>query len=340
MARKFHPYNTRPLHPNFLKRRIGHDYFRPARYLVTIMKAPATGVLSGVVGNPAFREPHPEGPAVRLSECGRFVEEGLKLWCGQFPQLRVERHVVMPDHIHLCVFVHSYLKCGLSRAIANLMGKVSRIRHDSLPEESQPDEVAPFFNKGFNDKIAFTADQWKRQLDYVGDNPRRYLIKRMFPDYYRKLWVVAVGDWQFFAVGNIFLLKNHDLQAVKFSRRFQTGEYERLVERWKQCVDNMGVLVSPFIHPKEKEMREYAIAQGAAVIRICEKGFEGRFAPQGLEFDLMAESRLLLVCPISYANESKAISYQKAKEMNGIAARIAASDWFGTNVRIRDIRKG
>lgn len=339
MARKSHPYNRRPLHPNFLKRRLGHDYNRPARYLITIMKAPDTGALSRVVGNPAFRSPHPEAPSTQLTEEGRFVEMALERWCGQFPQLRVEKHVIMPDHVHLCVFVHAYLECGLSRAVANLMGKTTRIRYDSLDDGCRPATMIPFFDKGFNDKIAYKDEQWNRQLDYVEDNPRRYLIKRMFPEYYRNIWIVTSGDWRFYAIGNVFLLKNPDIQTVRFSRRFAAGEFERYVEIWRKCVANMGVLVSPFIHPKEKAMRDYAIENGAAIIRICEKGFEGRFAPQGKEFDLMSQSRLLLVYPMVYENESKAVSYNKAQEMNGIAARIAATDWFGPEVRIRSCRR-
>lgn len=339
MSRKNHPYNRRPLHPNFLKRRIGHDYNRPARYLITIMKAPETGVLSRVVGNPAFRHPHPDAPVTRLTEEGGFVENALAKWCGQYPQIRIEKYAIMPDHVHICLFVHAYLKCGLSRAVANLMGKSTRVRYDSLPEESRPEMMPPFFSKGFNDRIAYDDVQWERQQKYVEDNPRRYLIKRLFPEYYRNVWIVSIGDWQFYAVGNVFLLKNPDIQAVRFSRKFREDEFERYVVNWKKCVENTGVLVSPFIHPKEKEIRDYSISNGTSIIRICEKGFEGRFSPQGMEFELMSQSRLLLVYPEVYENETKEISYNKAREMNGMAARIAGADWFGKDVRIRSCRK-
>ncbi len=339
MSRKNHPYNREPLHPNFLKRRIGHDYNRPARYLITLMKAPETGLLSQVTGNPSFRFPDPQAPAVELTAEGSFIKKAIEIWVEKYPQLRVERYVIMPDHVHLCVFVHSYLSCGLSRAVSNLMGKTSRLRHDSLTAEGSSRDMLPFFSKGFNDRIAFDYEQWKRQLDYVGDNPRRYLIKRMFPDYYRNIWVVSAGNWSFYAMGNIFLLKNPDIRAVRFSRRFSGLEFDSMVKGWKECVANSGVLVSPFIHSKEKEVRDYAVGNGAALIRICEKGFEGRYAPQGAEFELMSQSRLLLVYPFCYDNESKAISYNKAQEMNGIAARIAATDWFSQDVRIRRFRR-
>lgn len=339
MSRKSHPFNRRPLHPDFLKRRIGHDYRHPARYLITLMKAPETGLLSHVVGNPLYRLPDPDAPATEVTEEGAFVAVALEQWAGKYPQLRVERYVIMPDHVHICVFVHSYLGNGLSRAVASLMGMATRLRHDSLPGELRSGEMVSFFNRGFNDRIAYTDRQWEQQLHYVGDNPRRYLVKRKYPEYYHSIWIVTSGDWQFYAMGNVFLLKNPDMQAVRFSRKFKDGEFDRRVGEWKRCVANMGVLVSPFIHPKEKEIRDYAIENGAAIVRICEKGFDGRFAPQGAEFELMSQSRLLLVYPMGYENESKAISYNKAREMNGVAARIAGTDWFGTDVRIRSLRR-
>lgn len=74
MARKTSPYITRPLHPNFLKRRIGHDYCRPARYLLTLMKAPEIGILSEVIGSPYVRCPDADAPATKLTEEGAVVE--------------------------------------------------------------------------------------------------------------------------------------------------------------------------------------------------------------------------------------------------------------------------
>lgn len=338
MARQTSPYLKSPLHPNFLKRRIGHDYCRPARYLLTLMKASEIGILSEVNGSPYVRCPDANAPATKLTEDGAVVERALQIWQEKYPQLRVERYVIMPDHVHVCVFVHSYLKPGLSRAVSNLMGKATRLRHDSLPEEIRPKEMVSFFSKGYNDRIAFTNEQWMRQLDYVADNPRRYLIKKIFPEYYRNVWIVTSGERSFHAMGNIFLLKNPDMQAVRFSRRFSNEEYENYIVFWKRCVANMGVLVSPFIHPKEKEMRKYAVENGASIIRICEKGFEERFAPQGEEFELMAEGRLLLVALLEYKHEGNALSYGKAQEMNGLAAWIAGADWYGPEVRIRRAR--
>lgn len=329
------PFYKEPVHPNYCRRCRTHDYKRPSRYMITILKSDTVSTLSKVLGSPFALAGNNDFPRVEVLTSGEFIEEAINGWLEKYTQIRISDKVIMPDHIHICVDVHKFLEVGLSRAVSNLMGRVSRLRHDAIPEHLRPAEMQPFFQKGFNDRIAYDYIQWERQQKYIDDNPRRYLVKRMFPEYYRNVWIVSAGDWQFYALGNVFLLKNPDIQAVRFSRKFREDEFERYVVNWKKCVENTGVLVSPFIHKKEKDIRDYAIEYGASIIRICENGFEGRFSPQGLEFDLMMQARLLLVYPMAYENESKAISYGKAQEMNRIAARIAGTDWYGNNVSIR-----
>ncbi|MDE6297635.1 MAG: hypothetical protein K2L89_07280, partial [Muribaculaceae bacterium] len=73
-----------------------------------------------------------------------------------------------------------------------------------------------FFSKGFNDRIAYTQQQWERQLQYTADNPRRYLIKRLHADYLLKRWLLKIpGDLKFILKGNIFLLRQPFLFRVK-----------------------------------------------------------------------------------------------------------------------------
>lgn len=325
------PFYRPPENPNYLKRRIKHDYNRPARYMITLSKADDTPPLSIIKG---FKKndckdggKEYNGVVVELSSTGELIETVIPEWLHKYPQIRMYEHVVMPDHVHMCIYVMDYLKTGLSRAIANLMGMVSRKRYDSQREDEKNGAIRSFFSKGFNDKIAYTDEQWDRQRWYVIDNPRRYLIKRMNPDLFYATWIIKLGGMEFEAKGNILLLKNPDLQTVRFSRRFTETQFSGYVMRWKECIETGGVLISPFIHPKEREVRDYALSKGGSVIRICENGFSGRFSPQGSEFKYMETSRLLLIAFCGYNSQKEKISYSKAQEMNALAERIARYDW-------------
>lgn len=317
MTNAINPYLRKPDHPSYLRRARHHDYCRPARYLITMSKAESTPNLSLISGDFAT-------PSQVLTPAGISLQEAIEQWPTKYPQLVVAKYVVMPDHVHICVDVREYMEAGLSRAVASLMGMATK----------KLQLVDPFFKKGFNDRIAYTDDKWQRQLAYVDDNPRRYLIKKAYPDLFRRRWIISIGDWQYMAIGNILLLKNPDIEVVRFSHRFAPGVFEAKEREWQRCVENNGVLVSPFIHPKENAMQKYALDEGGAVIRICENGFAERFAPQGRDFDRVAEGRLLLIGAIEHNTRSGFLTYGKAQGLNTVAERIASTDWLSGQGRL------
>lgn len=231
----------------------------------------------------------------------------------------------MPDHVHLCIDVHEHLSPGLSRAVASLMGMATKNLERSLCSHHN---ALSFFKKGFNDRIAYTFEQWYRQLAYIDDNPRRYLIKKMYPDLLTRRWLITIGQWQYMVIGNIMLLKNPDLQVVRYSSKYTPSVFDEKVKNWYRCVENNGVLVSPFIHPKENDLQKYALEQGGAVIRICENGFAERYTPQGRDFELTTAGRLLLIAPMQHNTHREFLTYTKAQGLNAVAERIAETNWL------------
>ncbi len=88
----------------------------------------------------------------------------------------------------------------------------------------------------------------------------------------------------------------------------------------------MGVLVSPFINPKEKEIRDEGIKRGTGIIRIVENGFPERYKPQGKEFALCSEGRLLLIAPAEYNSRKQKLRREVCLEMNSLAEFIATEE--------------
>lgn len=328
------PFLTLPQNPNYLRRCKNHDYTWRGKYLVTIKKGAGSPVLSAIAGDLSISGfSDPAAPHSELTTAGRCIEAAIKIWLEKYPQIRLARYVIMPDHVHLCINVINYLEPGLSRVMSSLMGAVTREFKKLTPGHQEK-----FFSKGFNDKIAFDDEQWNRQLHYVSDNPRRYLMKKYNPDLFYTRWQLTIGDKSFAAVGNIFLLKSPALGVVRFSRKYARGEFESKAETWRQITRNGGALISPFIHPKEKEIRDRALASGGKIIRICENGFSERFAPQGREFEFVGSSRMLLIAPLEHHSQKEDMSYEKAQSMNSIAEMIAEADWIGGGARISLLR--
>ncbi len=321
------PFYRNPDHPNFNRRAKHHDYTRPAKYLITFLKQTSTPILSTIEGFPPYVSY--ESAQIVLSPLGNLVSTALSKWVEKYPQIIVAASAIMPDHIHLCVDVTTPLPNGLSRAIGRLKGLISSAYHNSLPETERPAKMQTLFTKGYNDRIAYDEEQWENQIHYTRDNPRRYMLKQSIPDYMLRRWILTMGENQYTTKGNIFLLKQPHLFPVKFSRKFSEKESDEWMEHCKSMLHNGAIPVSPFIHPKEKEVRNYAIEQGFSIVRICTNGFAERESAYGMEFQLMAEGRLLLVAPMEHQTQKQDLKYEYAQHLNGVAADIVKA--FSSN---------
>ena len=330
------PFSKQPKHPNRKRRSKSHDYCRPARYMVTIRKDALIPAFSNVVGKSKIMEGS-EAPQIQLLPGREYIEEAIALWKEKLTQITIAEQAIMPDHIHLCLDVWSYLKIGLSRAMSQLMGKISRCRHDRLPENVRPAEVQSVFEKGFNDSIARDQRQWESQKAYVRDNPRRYLLKKENPDYLLAKWMIAFGEYSYTAKGNIFLLRKPHLFQTKHHRAWSEEESENYQQHCRVMIDNGSVPVSPYIHQKEKAIRDYAIDNGDSYIRICENGFAEKETAWGREVDLMAEGRLLLIAPMEHSNRKIDMDWKRAHKMNDVAAQLAEACNGGALGSIRRI---
>lgn len=321
--------------------------------MITLCKRDEIPWLSEVTGNL-----HTGGAASPLAP-GRCVEQAIAMWVAKYWQVQVPLFVVMPDHVHLCVNVTHYLPEGLSRAMSWFMGRVSRIYTDSCIAKAETDSclakaetdsciaraeteggggVVTFFTKGFNDRIAYNDAHWARQQIYIGDNPRRLLMKRAFPDIFLKNWIITVGSREFKARGNIMLLKNPELRVVRWSSKYTDLRWKEHQEDCRRCIDNGGVLISPYIHPLEKEIKMRAMNEGSGVVRICMNGFAERFQPSGDEFEYMGTTQLLLIAPMEHDTRRMELRRSMAMGMNALAEEIAAIDWLGGEGRIRPER--
>lgn len=101
--------------------------------------------------------------------------------------------------------------------------------------------------------------------DYIADNPRRLLIKRLLPDLFKRKQKISFNmdgmEIEMAAFGNTFLLDNILKSAVKVSSK-DTVDSLRLKENdWEYVIDNDGVLISPFINRREKRWRDKAIGE-------------------------------------------------------------------------------
>ncbi|MDE7116675.1 MAG: hypothetical protein K2O56_09665 [Muribaculaceae bacterium] len=232
-------------------------------------------------------------PVIEYSDLGCIIRDKIETMPDYTPQLEIVRYVVMPDHLHILIRIKSTLERHLGRVVGGFMGGCTTVarkagliaREDSL------------FTEKFHDRIVCRAGQIARLVNYINDNPRRLLIKRMHPELFRRYLHIRIGEREYAAYGNIFLLKHFDLLPVRIHRRWSPGEFDEYERGCMAQIENGAVPVSPFIHRREKVIRDKTVDCGGSLIIIRDTGFEERFKPQGREFEMCASGRLLLLVP-------------------------------------------
>ena len=315
------------------RRSLWHDYYRKGTYMLTLVVEGRVPLLGELKGNAdAYQVEYSElGNAILNEEVGKINKF--------YPQVKMWKICIMPDHIHMIVRVSEDMPPGkhLGIVVAGFKGGCSKAAMRlgvTVPcASSQVDNqggrpgnggnVVPLFEKGYNDKILLhecQLDNWKRYLD---DNPRRLLIKRLNPHFFTVLYNMEITGRQCQLVGNRFLLDIPDKMAVIVHRRYSEEENARLREDWLACGERGGVLVSAAISSREKEVLREAINRNYRVILLRDNGFPRFYKPAGESFDACSRGLLLQISPYEYRVEKKSITRAQCLELNAMAEEIS-----------------
>lgn len=289
-----------------------HDYKLPSIYHITLTQLPGCLPFSVLEGTPT-------APRLTLTPFGKATEVIIRNTLNNLPFYFLGCYKIMPDHIHMIVTVKRKLKRSIRMEVAVAKSQISKT-HSSMRGFDTTQSV---FKKDFHHRIIFSNEELETCKAYIRDNPRRLLVKRSHPDLFRVYNHLIIGDMEMAAYGNIFLLRDYQKMAVGIHHWWSEAELHAYRQRCLMVADNEGVLVSPWIHDWEREIRNEAIERGARIITLRADGFQERFKPQGHEFELCSEGRLLLLAPWPDAPRTP-MSRSTALTLNGLASRIAS----------------
>lgn len=289
--------------------------------MITMIKSGEAPFFSSITADPESAKTR---PLVELSPTGKIICECLKKLPDDYPVLRLLRYIVMPDHIHFEVFVTKKTEMPLGLMIAAFKSSCTKRYREEFPQSVLTIKGSPMFQSGFNDKIAFRAGAKDAFYNYIVDNPRRYLIKKLYPEYFFHKLQITVNGRKCGLYGNIFLLDHPVKSFVKISRiKSRTPDLEAKIKMWEETIRCGGVLVSPFINPEEKRYRDIAINHGNGIILIVDFCFSDRKKPYKELFDICSEGRLLIISTEQYPTPPKLMNYLHAQELNAIASAIS-----------------
>ena len=272
------------------------------------------------------------------TELGQRVEAHVYRIPEFSPEIEVLGVQCMPEHLHMVLRVRSKMEKPLGEHLRGFKigcTKIARSAVHSPIDGRVQGEAARgkgLFADGFVDTILFDDGAVKRGLDYMRDNPRRLLEKREHPEYFRVVRRLRRGiddagvrspihgrEFAFSALGNHTLLDAPMLAQVQCSRHFFayardaagnilrdsppvlcTEEFEEKCADLLAAAAHGAVLVNPCISHGEKEIARRALAAGARLVALKNKGFAPLQKPEGRLFDICAEGRLLLLAPVAW----------------------------------------
>lgn len=299
---------------------------------------------------------------ISLSQEGKAVWSEIEALPKRYPQVRVLQHQIMPDHVHLVLYVTERLPEGLPLGNIIASWKVSCSKACAAPNSqpirdlkaathndpphplytaagSFPDNAVlglsseaafrspttstpPLFERGYNDSILTGRGQLQHIMAYVRDNPRRLLIKQQCRQYFVIYRSIAVAGMPFDAIGNLDLLR-YPLLAVHCRRRWTEQETAAYTDYCRTASTGGVVLVGAFISKAEQAIVHQAHKEQRPLIHLMENGFPELYKPVGRAFYSCASGRLLQLATWPYHNDSRAISRNQCMELNRMAETLA-----------------
>ncbi len=254
------------------RRSFWHDYRQKGLYMITMVVGERRRLFGTIVGRANGRPGTDEAPHVMLSELGRRVlrDEVQKIH-RFYPQVEVWRVAIMPDHIHLLLWVSDPLpegkhlgmvvrgfKTGCSRAWwalqdeQGLGGETPSTAATPAPPSSALPSASPavvpkasplgasplrpvLFEKGYHDRIINRPGMLENIKRYMAENPLRARIRQECPRLMERQLHLWIAGREYAAFGNLFLLKYPIREQVFFHRRDpQTGQPTELTEAYRQ----------------------------------------------------------------------------------------------------------
>ena len=154
-----------------------YDYSSAGAYFVTICIKDGKIILSNIikpVGVGAL-----DDPQIRLTPIGEIVEKYL-LSSENIPGVKIDRYVIMPDHIHIIIFLNpnEYLKRkdGSSKAptptnemLPHIVSTFKRFCNKEIGNN--------IFQRGYIEHIIRDREDYETRRKYIYENPKRWYYK-------------------------------------------------------------------------------------------------------------------------------------------------------------------
>ena len=152
---------------------------RKKRILSNILKPPSVGVGASTTRFDVCNDPF--APQIELTEIGKITEKHL-LSSENIPGVKIDRYVIMPDHIHVMIFLYpdqyTSQKDGSSRAptptnemLPHIVSAFKRFCNKEIGNN--------IFQRGYMEHIVRDREDYETRIKYMCENPIRWYYGKL-----------------------------------------------------------------------------------------------------------------------------------------------------------------
>ena len=303
----------REKHGNHIYRPKWVDFQGRAIHQLTLVTTNRQSLLGSLV----IPDNAPEKAYIDLTPIGQKVAEEIERipTYKDASNIEIYRYVVMPDHIHVLLYVHERLPKHLGQYVRWFKRQCTAICQlfAANPANIQTPRcslLAPIpasntlFASEYHTRTLSGRNQLSHMAHYIDDNPKRLAIKRLSPNLFRIKQNHRLGKTPCVVLGNIFLADNPQRAVLKCSRKLTQEQIDTLREECLAEAANGTVYISGAVSQGEKQICRALREAGYPLIILLTEGFPEPdsphykfFKPQGVYFEACAEGKLLLIQP-------------------------------------------
>ena len=160
------------------------DYSSVGAYFVTICTESRRKILSRIVGGDVLDAPQndvlQDGSCIELLPHGRVADRYLRQMGEFYEHIKVEQYVIMPNHIHLMLFVSDSGSSGRSTPTKQ-HSAVSRFV-STFKRFCNKEYGANVWQRHFNDHIIRNRTDYEEHLRYIAENPMRWFYDELYSE--------------------------------------------------------------------------------------------------------------------------------------------------------------
>ena len=150
------------------------DYSSNGAYFITICTFQRETILGRVVG--AIHESPASG--IELTRIGKIVRDTVETLPQKFPEIRLEKYVVMPNHVHLLLLIdrdpRAHRDAPLQSGRSLISQTIGFFKMNASKKAHAIDPGIKLWQRSFHDHIIRNDEDFLRIWEYIEINPIKW----------------------------------------------------------------------------------------------------------------------------------------------------------------------